>query len=264
MRRSVILAVGLLVAACYQGAAFGQAPNNGQIANKKTASGPGPKTAAEQQAVQAMLQAQTPDDVIKGADNLVTKFPNTDFKAFALERQAEAWQQKGDNAKAIVFGEQALMADPKNFDALNLLANVIAATTRDTDLDKDEKLAKAEKYAHDSIDILNSGEKPWMYQEPQWQKVKAGALGQAYQALGNAALVRKKNDDAVANFQKGVDASQDPLLEIRLGRALYTEKKYDEAITWDDKVINSADTPAQYKNIAQNDKTRAAQAKAGK
>jgi hypothetical protein len=41
------------------------------------------------------------------------------------------------------------------------------------------------------------------------------------------------------------------------------EKKNDEAITWYDKVINSADAPAQYKSIAQSDKTRAVQAKGG-
>jgi tetratricopeptide (TPR) repeat protein len=254
MRRLVIPTLCLLAVT----AAFAQ------VANKKTTTGPGPKTAAEQQAVQALLQAQTPDDVIKATDNLVEKFPTTDFKAFALEREAESWQQKGDNAKAIVFGEQALQADPKNFDADNLLANVIAATTRENDLDKAEKLAKARKYSEDSLAILNDGTRPWMYKEDQWVKVKAAALGQAYQALGNAALVSKKPDEAIADFQKGIDASQDPLLMIRLARALVGEKKYDEAISWDDKVISSAETPAQYKNIAQNDKARATQMKSGK
>src|SRR5579872_2680101 len=141
MRRSVIFTICLLATT----AAFAQTPPAG-VANKKTKEGPGPKTSGEQQAVQALIQAQAPDDVIKAVDNLITKFPSTDFKAFALEREGEAYQQKGDNAKAIVFGEQALEADPKNFDADNLLANVNAATTRDTDLDKDEKLAKADKY----------------------------------------------------------------------------------------------------------------------
>ena len=42
----------------------------------------------------------------------------------------------------------------------------------------------------------------------------------------------------------------------RLGRALAGEKKYDEAMSWDDKVVASADAPAQFKNIAQNDKSR--------
>lgn len=251
MKLSAILAISLLAAA----AAFAQAPNsNKDVAVKKTKQGPGPKSSGEQQAVQAVLQAQAPDDVIKAVDNLITKYPDTDFKSFALEREGEAYQQKNDNTKAIVFGEQALAADPKNFDADNLLANITAATTRENDLDKDEKLAKADKYAHDALDSLN-GEKPWMYADAQWIKVKGMAAGQAYQALGNIALVRKKNDEAIDDFQKGVEASQDPLIMIRLGRALANEKKYDDAMSWDDKAIAASDAP-QFKNIAQNDKAR--------
>jgi tetratricopeptide (TPR) repeat protein len=241
--------------------AFAQAPPaNTPAAPKKVKTGPGPKTTAEQQAIQALLQAQMPDDVVKAAEELVTKFPTTDFKAFALEREGEAYQQKGDNAKAIVFGEQALEADPMNFDADNLLANVLAATTRETDLDKEEKLAKADKYAHDSLTTLD-GPKSWMYGEAQWTKVKAAATSQAYQALGNAALVRKKTDEAVADFEKGITANPDPVLMIRTGRALLTAKKPDEAIVWFDKAINAPDVPAQIKNIAENDKKRAEQSK---
>lgn len=254
MRRSVILTLCMLGAVA---AALAQAPGQpAQVQTKKTKTGPGPKTAAEQQAVQALLQAQTPDDRIKAADELVTKFPMTDFKSLALEIEAEAYQGKGDNAKAVVYGEQALAADPKNVDADNLLANVIAGTTRENDLDKDQKLAKAKKYAQDALDQLNTGEKPWMYADAAWPKEKAYQTSQAYQALGNVALVGKKTDEAIEDFQKGVDASPDPLLILRLGRALAAEKKYTEAIAWDDKVINNADVPDQYKNYAKGDKSR--------
>jgi tetratricopeptide (TPR) repeat protein len=258
MRRLAILTICSLAAA----AAFAQAPaaNAPSEPKKIVKTGPGPKSQPEQQAIQALLQAQMPDDVIKASDELVTKFPMTDFKAFALERAGEAYQQKGDNPKAIVKGEQALEADPMNFDADNLLANVLAATTRDTDLDKEEKLAKADKYSHDCLTTLE-GPRPWMYGEAQWVKVKAAATSQAYQALGNAALVRKKTDEAVVDFQKGIDATPDPILMIRVGRALLTAKKPDEAIVWFDKAINAPDVPAQIKSIAQNDKARAQQSK---
>lgn len=259
MTRSVILTICLFTAS----AAFAQAPNQAQnqVTVKKTKTGPGPKSTAEQQAVQAVIQAKAPDDVAKAVDNLITKFPTTDFKSWALELEGEAYENNKDYAKAIVYGEQSLEADPKNFFADTLLANVMAATTRDTDLDKDEKLTKADKYAHDGLEALN-GDKPWMYpDDKQWTAVKAIATGQAYQALGTIALVRKKNDDAIEDFQKGVEASNDPLLMLRLGRALYTAKKYDEAISWDDKVI-ATDSP--YKNIAQSDKQRAELAKGGK
>jgi len=93
--------------------------------------GPSTETQAEAQAVQAMLQAQDPDARVQAADALVTKFANTDFKSLAFYIEADAYQQKNDTAKAIVFGEQALQVDPNNFDASALLANVLASSTRD-------------------------------------------------------------------------------------------------------------------------------------
>jgi tetratricopeptide (TPR) repeat protein len=254
MRRSVLLTLCLLVATM----AFAQGQKKGQ--NNAF----GPKTPAEQQAVQAMLQAQTADDKIKAVDELVEKFPNTAYKAFALEQEAEAYQSKNDNTKAMVYAEQALMADPMNFDAENLLANVLAATTRDTDLDKEEKLKRAEKYANDAIETLKTAPKPPMFgnmSDDTWTKVKGQATALAYQALGNIALVNKKTDEAVAFFQKGIEANPDPILMIRTGRALLTAKKPDEAILWFDKAINAPNVPAQIKNIAVADKQRAEQAK---
>lgn len=232
--------------------------------------GPGPKSQAEVQAVNAAIQARTPDDRIKAVDDLITRFPMTDFKSFALLMEAESWQNKGDNVKALVFAEQALQADPKNFDADNLLANVLAATTRDTDLDKDDKLNRASKYAHDSLtaldapDALTTGIRPLTIPEPSRAKVKADAQAQAWRALGAVALIKKNNEEAVADFKKGVDISNDPVLMILLGRALVADKMPDEAITWFDKAQNAPDASQGVKNAALAGKTSAQQAKGSK
>jgi len=263
MRRRPLLASCLFVTSALCGAAIAQQPPK-PAASKGLA----PKSQAEAQAVNAVIQAQAagPDDMIKAVDALVSKFADTAYKSFALELEAEAWQRKNDNAKAMVFAEQALQADPKNYDADNLLANIIAQTTRDTDLDKEEKLTRADKYAHDALDMLNSGERPPLFAnltDEQWAKTKAAGESLAYQALGTIALTRKKTDDAIASFQKGIELNPDPVLIIRTGRALMAAKHYDEAIAMDQKVMDSADAPAQIKSIAQADRVRAIQAKGG-
>ncbi len=48
---------------------------------------------------------------------------------------------------------------------------------------------------------------------------------------------------------------------IRTGRALFAAKKYDEAIAWDQKAMDSIDAPANIKSIAQADQARATLAK---
>jgi len=264
--RSSTIAVSLLAASLGAAVAFAQAPPTAPPApTKVTKNGPGPKSKGEEAAVRAVFQAQTasPDDQIAASEALISKYADTDYKGFALELEAEAYQKKGDVAKAIFYGETALGADPKNYDADNLLANLYAATTKENDLDKNEKLTKAEKYAHDSLEALEAG-KPAIFataSDEAWNKTKAGATEQAWQALGIVAQVRKNYDEAIKNFQKGLEANPDPLLMIRLGRAYFLDKKYDEAIATDQKVMDSPDAIAQYKKIAADDKTRFTQAK---
>jgi hypothetical protein len=78
--------------------------------------GPKVKSQAEGQAVNALIQARSsgPDAIIKAADDLVTKFSDTEFKELAFTFEANAYQQKGDFAKAEVFDEEILKINPKN------------------------------------------------------------------------------------------------------------------------------------------------------
>jgi tetratricopeptide (TPR) repeat protein len=264
MKLRTLLTTCLLGALAASGAALAQAPPAKPAVSTKNAFGP--KSPAEAQAINAVIQAQTqpPDEMIKAVDALLGKFADTVYKSFALELESEAYQHKGDNAKAIVYGEQALQADPKNFDADNVLANVTAATTRDTDLDKEEKLTKADKYAHDAIDTLEKDGKPPLManqNDEQWTKTKNGAESLAYQALGTVALTRKKTDEAIEDFKKGIELNPDPVLMLRAGRALMAAKKFDEAIAYDQKVLDLPGAPDQIKNIAKADKERATQTK---
>ncbi len=43
------------------------------------------------------------------------------------------------------------------------------------------------------------------------------------------AIVRKKSDEAIADFQKGIDANASPLLMVRVGRVLLAQNKNDRS-----------------------------------
>lgn len=217
----------------------------------------------ERAAVQALLSAQTDDDRIKAAEDLVTKYADTPYKSFALFAEAQAYQQKGDNAKAIVFCEDALTADPKNYDADQLMANVIAGTTKDTDLDKDQKIAKATKAANDALATVKTAEKPNLFvlSDADFEKLKNQVAAEAWQALGTLAYDQKKMDEAIKDYQTGLDLSPDPLLMLRTERAMTSLGKFDDAMAMCDKVIASPDAQPQLKTIAENDKKRIASMK---
>jgi hypothetical protein len=69
-----------------------------------------------------MFGAQTADARIAAAENVLTKFADTEFKAVALYFEAASYEQKGDYEHTVVFGERTLEADPKHYQAMLMLA----------------------------------------------------------------------------------------------------------------------------------------------
>jgi tetratricopeptide (TPR) repeat protein len=217
-----------------------------------------PKSKGEETAVRAMLSAQDPDSRIKAADELITKFADTEFKPYALYLEADAYAQKNDPDKAIVFGEQAFEADPTSYQAAILLCKTYAGTTHSNDLDKADKIAKIEKYGKAGLDSIGTAAKPNPnLPDAEWTQIKNDLMGQAYLGLGIAAVYQNKTDDANTNFQKVADMDTDPTDLIRAGRALLDAKKPDQAVQWFDKAANAPNANAQVKQIAASDKARA-------
>jgi tetratricopeptide (TPR) repeat protein len=217
-----------------------------------------PKSKAENDAVRAMLMAQGPDARIAAAEVLITKYADTSYKGYALYLEADSYLQKGDTEKAIIYGEQAVEADPTTFQAAVLVAKTYAATTHVNDLDKADKLAKIQKFAQMGLDSIATAEKPNpQLPDAEWAKVKDDLIGQADLALGIAAAYSNKIDDAKADFDKTAALDEDPTDLIRAGRALLDVKKYAESIPYFDKAASAPGAPDQIKKIAESDKARA-------
>jgi tetratricopeptide (TPR) repeat protein len=112
--------------------------------------------------------------------------------------------------------------------------------------------------ARQALELVPTVPKPDLFQltDAQWDKMKNQSASRAWQALGLVATVQKKPDESIADYEKGLALDPNPVLMLRVGRALEAQKKYDEALAWMDKVIASADASAQIKDIATKDKTR--------
>lgn len=226
-----------------------------------------PKSKKEQDAIMAVQSAQTPDERIAAVENLIMKFADTEFKTWALNRAADAARQKRDDDKAQFYAKQALDSDPKDYEAMLLLAAEIAQHTREFDLDKDEKLAKADKYATDALAVIPTAPKPnAQVKDDQWEAFKKDMMAQAHETMGTSAMVRKKYDVAVTEYKTAIDtaADQEPATYVRLASAYDGAGKYDDAIATCDKVLAMSDAQTVVKQVAQAEKVRAVQAKTAK
>ena len=224
---------------------------------------PGTKSAGESEALMALIQAQgNPDATIKAAEDLLTKYADTTFKESALLAEATAYQQKGDADKAQIYGERVLESSPKNFQAQLMLGEILASHTRENDLDKEEKLTKAEKYLHGAMDSVNTAAKPNpQITDAQWDEGKKFVTAQAHNDLGLVALVRKKFDVAITEFKTAADIDPQPAYQVRLASAYESTGKHAEAIAICDKVLADPQLHPQIKQVATNIKNAATAAK---
>jgi tetratricopeptide (TPR) repeat protein len=219
--------------------------------------GPAPKSQGEAQALGALMQQQgNPDAFVKSADEFLTKYADTDFKEAILISMANAYQQKNDADKAQIYAERALEVNPKAYQAQLLIGEVLASHTRENDLDKEEKLSKAEKNLNAAIANVNAAQKPNpQITDAQWDDGKKFVVAEAHNGLGMAALVRKKYDVAINEFKSASDTDPQPTYMVRLASAYESAGKHAEAIAVCDKVLADPQLHPQIKSVATNIKS---------
>jgi tetratricopeptide (TPR) repeat protein len=229
------------------------------------AKGPAPKSKSEMEALQALQAAQgDPDKTIAACENLITKFADTDFKGIALFMEADAYEKKKDYEHMVIFAERSLQENAQNFQAVLMLAKYYSTSTRENDLDREEKLGKEEKYANQVIEMMKTAPKPNpQIPDDQWGDIKKDITAEAYNAMGLGNLTRKKFDAAAANFKQAVEANSrpEPAYMVRLASALQQGGKNDDAIVWCDKILADANAHPQIKGLATS--IRATAVKAG-
>jgi len=230
---------------------------------------PAPKSQNELKAVQAVFtasQQNNPDGIITAAEDLLTKFKDTEFKDTVLMMEAQAYQQKADKDKETIYAERALAANPNNFQAALMLADVTVQGTREHDLDRDEKLAKAEKYANQAITSVSAAEKPNpQLTDQQWADFKKDIIAQAHDALGMSAIDKKDYEKAISELKMAVEgaAHPEPAFQVRLASAYQSAGKNDEAIALAEKIMNDSQVPQQIRSVAQSVRASAVMAKSG-
>src|ERR1039458_1383523 len=226
---------------------------------------PSPKSPAEGKAVMALQaagQSNDPDAMIKAANELLTKFTDTDYKEWALSMEAKAYQTKGDAEHAQVYGQQALQVNPKSYSMMLLLGEVIGLHIGDHDLDRQDKLTEANKYLNDTIEIVKTAPKPNpQLTDDQWAEYRKYTIAEAHNGLGMLAMVRKDWDTAITEFKTAAADDPQDAYYTRLASVYQSAGKNDEAIAVCDKLLANPSLHPQIKGVVNSIKNLAVAAK---
>jgi tetratricopeptide (TPR) repeat protein len=225
-----------------------------------------PKSKGEADAYNALIKAAQSGDndaTIKAADDMLAKYADTVVKPNVLDLEANAYHRKNDDDHAAVYAEQALAADPKDYQAPLLISEIIVSHTRENDLDKDEKLAKAEKDLNLAMENSKATPKPNpQIPDDQWENFKKGQIAEAQAFMGRLFMLRKQWNDAIADLQPAADVDPQPAYFVWLATAQVQGSKPDAALLTCDKLLAQPDLQPVFKQAISGVRAQALMAKA--
>ncbi len=221
---------------------------------------PQAKTREEYDAYKAGAALTNPDQVLAAADQFAQKYPDSELKGLLYVQAMNGFAQQNRADKEIEAGRKAAAIDPHDPNPLIHVASALVETTRDNDLDKDQRFAEAQKDAQAAIDNINTGMHiPSNVPEAQVQIVKNSILALAYETLGVIAMQKQDYADAETNFQKSVDISKgEPMARVylRLSVAQDNEKKYAEALVNANKAVQYSQQGSVEQTLAKQQQGR--------
>lgn len=167
--------------------------------------------AQSQEELDAALAIQNATDSnarIAAAQYLLTQYKDTEFKEFANQNLMMSYQELNDLGNMVVYAEETLAINPSNVGVLLELAYVIPSRTREFDLDKTEKLSRAEGYAMKAMSLVpNLTKLDPNLPDDQWLDIKKDYMSRGNESLGVIESKRENYDAAASLLQKAIDVA---------------------------------------------------------
>lgn len=201
---------------------------------------PAAKTQPEFEAYKAAVAQTDPAAVEKAADDFAAKFPDSELRAMLYTSAMQRYQQANNADKMMDMGRKILAIDPDDPAALIGVAQGLAERTHDTDLDKDQRLAEAKKFAEHALGTIDTDVPTSGYPPEQLAAFKSFLRSEAYLILGTLSFKAGNWPDAEVNLRKSIDAlpqQPDTVGVFRLAVALDMQNKIPEAMKYADQAV---------------------------
>jgi len=193
------------------------------------------KSQEEVDAFIAVQGAATVQERATAGEAFLSTYPESEAAGLAAYMTMLSYQQLNDFDNMLLYGDMVLESNPAPgvmAGTLISLAGAIPTRTREFDLDKEEKLAKAEDYAKRAMGLIPTLAKmdPNMTDDA-WLATRKEFMSQCHEALGGVALKREDFAASEASFRQAIALSAQPVpfTIYNLALALSKQGKNEEA-----------------------------------
>jgi tetratricopeptide (TPR) repeat protein len=176
----------------------------------------------------------------KASDDFAAKYPESELRPLLYRSAMQRYQQANNGDKMLEMAKKVVAIDPDDPEALVGIAQVLAERTRDTDLDRDQRLAEARKDAEQSLTTVDTDIPTTGYPPDQLAAYKGFLRSEAYAVLGKLSSDAKKWPEAETSLRKSIDAfpqQVDSIAVLRLAVALDMQNKIPEALKYADQAV---------------------------
>lgn len=211
----------------------------GQAAAPQGKRPPAAKTQPEFEAYKAALGQTDPAALEKAADDFATKFPDSELRAPLYTAAMGRYQANPD--KMIEMARKILAMDADDPAALIGVARALSERMRDTDLDKDQRVAEAKTDAERALVTIDTDVPTTGYPPEQLNAFKNGVRSEAYFILGTLSFKANNWADAEVNLRKSIDAlpqQPDAFTIFQLAVTLDMQNKIPEAMKYVDQAVD--------------------------
>ena len=220
---------------------------------------PAAKTQPEFDAYKTAIQLTDPAAAEKAAQDFSAKFPDSELRVVLYKSAMQKYQANAD--KMLEMAQKALAIDPDDPEALVTASQVLAEKTRDTDLDRDQKIAEAKKDAERALVTVDSDVPTAGFPPEKIDQFKRFVRSEAYAILGTLASNAKNYAEAETNLRQSIEAfpeQVDPVAVLRLAIALDMQSKYPDALKYANQAVdltkNQPDSPAAKAALSEQDR----------
>jgi tetratricopeptide (TPR) repeat protein len=230
---------------------------------------PQAKTQAEFEAYKVAAANTDPAALEKSADDFAAKFPDSELRILLYRSAMHSYQTANKADNMMEMGRKVLKLDPDDPEALVGVAQVLAERTRESDLDKDQRLDEGTKLALHAVETTDTDiTVPPGTPQDKVEEYKGFLRSTAYYVLGTIQYTKEKYSEAEGYFRKSIDAlpsQPDPLAILRLALSLDKQEKYPEALKFANQAVQMTESNqgSTLASLSRNERDRLVQLTGG-
>lgn len=240
------------------GAATSQAQGQAGAAAAPAKHPPQAKTQPEFDAYKTASVLTDPAAMEKAADDFAAKFPDSELRVLLYKSATRLYQNSNNADKMMDMAHKALAISPDDPESLIAVAEVLTERTRDTDLDKDQKLGEAKEDVEKALKSIDT-DVPAGVPPDKVEMYKNLVRSNAYSILGTLEFNKNSYPAAEAAFRKSIETfpqQPDPITVLRLAIALDKQDKYADALNYANQAVQLTPEGSNAGTLARRERDR--------